>query len=266
MPGRTTISAPGRPAVNERLLVWIWPSLSPTEECAAILLLWYAGSDRLIRALVFDFDGLILDTEEPIYRSWLEIYQENGEDLPFDRWIQIVGSNTAAFDPRGHLESRLGRALSQDVIERRMARRTQLVLEKAVLPGVRELADAARARGIGLAVASSSTHRWVEGHLDRLGIRDRFSCIRCRDDVTAVKPAPDLFLAAAECLGVSPADAVAIEDSPNGIAAAKAAGMKCVAVPNGITSGLDLSRADLLLPTLAGVTPEELARRLGLTL
>jgi HAD superfamily hydrolase (TIGR01509 family) len=220
----------------------------------------------LIRAFVFDFDGVILDTEEPVYRSWLELYQEHGEDLPFDRWIQIVGSSNAAFDPRGHLEHRLGRALTQEEIDRRIERRTQLVLEKAVLPGITELADAALAGGLKLGVASSSTCQWVDGHLQRLGIRDRFTCLRCRDDVPAVKPAPDLYLAALECLGVAPGEAVAIEDSPNGITAAKAASMSCVAVPNVITGGLDLSAADAVLKSLEGVTPEDLAARLGLTL
>jgi HAD superfamily hydrolase (TIGR01509 family) len=219
-----------------------------------------------IKALVFDFDGLILDTEEPVYRSWLELYRENGEDLPFDRWIQTVGSNTAAFDPRGHLESRLGHALTQQAIDRRMARRTQLVLAQDVLPGVLELADAALARGLVLGVASSSSCDWVTGHLERLGIRGRFACVRARDDVAAVKPAPDLYLAALECLGVAPGDAIAIEDSPNGVSAAKAAGMWCVAVPNVITGGLDLSSADAVLRSLEGQTPEALASRLGLTL
>jgi len=233
---------------------------------AAILLLWHAGSISLIRAFVFDFDGVILDTEEPVYRSWLELYQEHGEELPFDRWIQIVGSNNGAFDPRGYLEHRLGRALSQEEIDRRIERRSQLVLARAVLPGVIELADASAARGLKLGLASSSSCEWVKGHLERLGIRDRFSCIRCRDDVQAVKPAPDLYLKALDCLGVAPAEAVAIEDSPNGIAAAKAAGMSCVAVPNVITGGLDLSGADAVLKSLEGVSPEALAAKLGLTL
>ena len=90
--------------------------------------------------------------------------------------------------------------------------------------------------------------------------------MRARDDVPQVKPAPDLYIAALDCLQVAPSDAIAIEDSPNGVAAAKAAGMRCVAVPNVITGGLDLSAADLVLKSLEGATPEGLAARLGLTL
>ena len=221
---------------------------------------------QLLKAVVFDFDGLILDTEEPVYRSWLEVYQAHGEDLPFDRWIEIVGSSTAAFDPKRHLEERLGRALTQDVLDRRIEHRTAMVLAQPILPGVVALAEAARNAGLRVGVASSSTSQWVKGHLERLGILDRFDCVRCRDDVANVKPAPDLYLAVAACLDVQAEEAVAIEDSPNGIASAKAAGMWCVAVPNGITAGLDLSHADVVLATLEGVTPPDVARKIGLTL
>lgn len=220
----------------------------------------------MIKAFVFDFDGLIIDTEVPVYRSWLEVYQAHGQELPFDRWIQIVGSSTAMFDPKGHLEEQLGRALTPDELGRRVARRAQMVLAEPIRPGVADLSAAARAAGLRLGVASSSTCQWVNGHLQRLGISERFDCVRCRDDVAAVKPAPDLYLAVLQCLGVKAEEAVAIEDSPNGIAAAKAAGMWCVAVPNVITGGLDLSQADTILTTLEGITPPDLVRVIGLTL
>src|SRR5439155_56781 len=106
---------------------------------------------NVIRALVFDFDGLILDTEEPVYRSWLEVYQAHGEELPFERWIQIVGSTTAGFHPQHHLEERLGRPLPQEVLDRRVGRRTEMILANAVLPGVIQHLDAAREMGLRLA-------------------------------------------------------------------------------------------------------------------
>ncbi|HET7466763.1 MAG TPA: HAD family hydrolase [Candidatus Dormibacteraeota bacterium] len=223
------------------------------------------GVRPMLRAIVFDFDGLILDTEAPIYQSWLEVYRAHGQELPFDLWMQTVGSSNAVFDPRRHLEERLGRALGQEVLDGRARRRTELVLAQAVLPGVAELATAARESGLKTGVASSSSHNWVDEHLKRLGILALFECIRCRDDVQRVKPAPDLFIAALDCLGVEAQDALAIEDSPNGVLAAKTAGMLCVAVPNSITADQDFGRADLVLPSLAGVTPQSLAARLGLT-
>jgi len=216
----------------------------------------------VIRAIVFDFDGLILDTEEPVYRSWLEVYQAHGEELPFERWVQIVGSTNTLFHPQYHLEERLGKPLPKEVLERRIGRRTEMVLAQAVLPGVQQHLDAAREMGLKLGVASSSTREWVEGHLARLGILERFQCVRCRDDVANAKPEPDLYLAVLDCLDVKAAEAIAIEDSPNGIAAAKRAGMRCVAIPNPITAGLDLSEADLTLASLGEVTLADLLEKL----
>jgi len=216
----------------------------------------------MFRALVFDFDGLILDTEEPIYRSWLEVYEAHGETLPFERWVHIVGSTTAEFNPQHYLEERLGRPLAQDVIDRRIERRVELILAEQLLPGILQHIEAAKALGLKLAVASSSTRDWVSGHLERLGILGSFDCVRCRDDVNNAKPAPDLYLAVLECLAVSAREAIAIEDSPNGVTAAKRAGMRCVAIPNSITANLDLSAADLVLRSLAEITLPELLERL----
>jgi HAD superfamily hydrolase (TIGR01509 family) len=216
----------------------------------------------VIRAVVFDFDGLILDTEEPVYRSWLEVYEAHGEELPFERWVQIVGSTTIGFHPQHHLEERLGRPLPKEVLDRRVGRRTEMVLAQRVLPGIVEHIEAARSSGLKLGVASSSTRDWVSGHLARLGILDSFDCLRCRDDVTNVKPEPDLYLAVLECLGVPATESIAVEDSPNGVLAAKRAGMRCVAIPNSITARLDLGQADLLLSSLADISLAELLQRI----
>ncbi|HEY8798776.1 MAG TPA: HAD family hydrolase [Candidatus Dormibacteraeota bacterium] len=220
-----------------------------------------------IRAIVFDFDGLILDTEEPVYRSWLEVYEAHGETLPFERWVQIVGSTTTEFHPQRHLEERLGRPLSQEVVDGRIGRRTELILAQQVLPGILQYIEGATAFGLKLGVASSSTRDWVSGHLERLGILGRFDCLRCRDDVNRAKPAPDLYIAVLDCLGVSASEAFAIEDSPNGVIAAKQAGMLCVAIPNSITAKLDLSQADVVLRSLSDLPLRNLLQRLdaGLT-
>ena len=215
----------------------------------------------MVRAVVFDFDGLILDTEEPVYRSWLEVYQAHGEELPFERWVQIVGSTTVEFHPQHHLEERLGRPLPKEVLDRRIGRRTEMILANHLLPGVVQHIEAAKAAGLKVGVASSSTKEWVRGHLARLDILDRFDCLRCRDDVANAKPEPDLYIAVLDCLGVPAAEAFAIEDSPNGVLAAKRAGMRCVAIPNSITARLDLGQADVLLGSLAEVTLAELLKK-----
>jgi len=212
----------------------------------------------MIRAVILDFDGLILDTEEPIYRSWLEVYRAHGEDLPFDRWVQTVGSTSALFHPQHNLEERLGRSLPQEVLERRIGRRTEMIFAQEALPGVVGLLAEATAMGLKVGLASSSTSDWVGGHLARLGILHHFDCMRCRDQVANAKPEPDLYLAVLDCLGMPASEAIAIEDSPNGVLAAKRAGLRCVAVPNSITAGLDLGQADVLLGSLAEVTLSEL--------
>jgi len=212
----------------------------------------------VIRALVFDFDGLILETETPAYQSWAEIYREQGHELPMDRWYGYIGSDTG-FDPAGHLAALVGEGFDRDAIQaRRDARKTALIAVLDVMVGVREYLSDAKRLGLRLAVASSSSRAWVLGHLDRLGIGAEWDAIRTREDVARTKPAPDLYLAAVKALGVAPREAVAFEDSMNGVAAAKDAGLLCVAVPNALTVGMDLSRADVKLDSLAETPLEEL--------
>jgi putative hydrolase of the HAD superfamily len=119
------------------------------------------------------------------------------------------------------------------------------------------IADARRL-GLRLAVASSSSRAWVLGHLQRLGIEAHWDVVRCREDVARTKPAPDLYLAVIAALGMAPQEALALEDSANGIAAAKDAGLRCVAVPNALTAGMDLGRADARLVSLAETPLESL--------
>jgi HAD superfamily hydrolase (TIGR01509 family) len=130
----------------------------------------------------------------------------------------------------------------------------ELIAEREVLPGVIELRDEARAAGLKVAIASNSSLEWVMGHLGPRGLVEGWDCIRTRADVTRPKPAPDLYLAALDCLGVPAAAAVAIEDSPHGVASAKAAGLLCVAVPGPLTLGLDLGAADLQVSSIADLT------------
>jgi HAD superfamily hydrolase (TIGR01509 family) len=212
----------------------------------------------VIRALVFDFDGLILETETPAYASWAEIFREHGHELPLDRWHDYIGSDTG-FDPAGHLAALVGEGFDRDATQkRRDARKNELVEALEVMVGVHDYIADARRLGLRLAVASSSSRAWVLGHLQRLGIEAHWDVVRCREDVARTKPAPDLYLAAVDALGVAPREAVAFEDSANGIAAAKDAGLLCVAVPNALTAGMDLSRADLRLSTLAETPLERL--------
>jgi HAD superfamily hydrolase (TIGR01509 family) len=213
----------------------------------------------MLRALVFDFDGLIVDTESPAYHAWQELYRRHGQELPLELWAQVIGTHEIRFDAMEHLEELHGAALDKDALHvHRNLQKAALTDAQPLLPGVRELVEHASRTGIKLGVASSSHHPWVEGHLARRGILDAFTCIRCREDVALTKPHPDLFLASLQCLGAGASEAVVFEDSPNGILAARAAGILAVAVPNPITAQLDLSAADLQLQSLAAMPPAEL--------
>jgi len=216
-----------------------------------------------ILALVFDFDGLILDTESTDFQSWQEVYRAHGCELRLEDWADCVGRPAGHFDPFEHLERLTGVRFERGQIRaQRSARMRELNLLQSVLPGVCDYLREARELGLTIGLASSSDRAWVHGHLGRLGLRDYFDTIKCVEDTGAHKPDPAPYLAVLDTLGVPPAGAVAFEDSPHGVAAAKAAGMLCVAVPNPVTRRLGLDRADLVLASLASLPLSVLLTRL----
>jgi HAD superfamily hydrolase (TIGR01509 family) len=216
-----------------------------------------------LRAIVLDFDGLVMDTETPIYEEWRAEYRRRGHDLTMDVWQHALGT-FAGFDPCAHLSGLTGEAIDADSLRAEVrARNLVRCREQPLLPGVRERIAEARARALGTAVASSSTAAWVGGWLEHHVLAAEIDVVCTRDDVARVKPAPDLFLLAAARLGVEAAECVVFEDSPNGIRAARAAGMRCVAVPNAVTRELAVGEADLVIPSLAALTLAEIEERLA---
>ena len=218
----------------------------------------------MIKALVFDFDGLILETETPDFEAWSEIYREHGHELPRERWVENIGASAWPFDALEHLASLvlpIGPLDREAVRAKQEARKVELVAALEMMAGVRDYLSDARRLGLKVALASSASEAYIAGHLDRLALRDAFAVIVCRDNVARGKPFPDLYLRAIQDLGVRAAEAIAFEDSRNGIAAAKTAGLHCVAVPNPMTSALDLSAADLRLESLGALRLEKLIAR-----
>jgi HAD superfamily hydrolase (TIGR01509 family) len=175
-----------------------------------------------------------------------------------EKWHGYLGADRG-FEPVDYLAALVGEGLDRAATqERRDKRKNELIEALDVMEGVRAYIDDARRLGLRLAIASSSSRRWVVGHIERLRIHAFWDAVVTRDDVSRTKPSPDLYLLAVQRLGVVPSRAVALEDSPNGIAAAKDAGLRCVAVPNALTRDLDVSRADVRLDSLAEMPLERL--------
>jgi len=220
-----------------------------------------------IRAFLFDFDGLILDTELASRAGWELLYREHGHELPADLWATLVGTTHAPWDPRAHLEELVGEPLDWEALhERRYAHEIALIEAEELRPGIAEYLAAARRDGLKRAIVSSSTRGWVDMHLERLEEAVGWDAICTADgDPARAKPAPTLYLEALQLLEVDADEAVAFEDSPNGVLAAKAAGIFCVAIPNEVTRelGLDAAGADLVLDSLADLSPDDLFSRLA---
>lgn len=216
----------------------------------------------MIKALIFDFDGLILDTEMSSFQTWQEIYEEHDCQLPFSTWAICIGGSIELFDPFEYLEQQIGRpVLREEIRLRRRLRHVQIVEAQPVLPGVEDYILSAKRLGLKIGLASSSRHEWVDTHLTRLGLIDYFDSIKCFDDVKQSKPDPELYLAVLDALGVHGYEAIALEDSPNGVIAAQQAGIYCVAVPNPVTRQLPLEHADLCLSSLGDVSLEQLLEK-----
>ena len=202
-------------------------------------------------AVLFDFDGVLVDTEWAIYQAWLRTFEDNGHDLPLEIYTRCIGSDFATWSPKTHLEELSGLAFDwHDLDERRQERIMRDLTGEGTMPGVVGLLARLADTGSRRAVVSSSSHHWVDGWLGKLAIAHHFETVVCRGDAPQIKPAPDLYLEAAKRLEVCPEECLVIEDSLNGVKSARAAGMSVWAVPNRVTLGLDFSTADRVFPSL----------------
>lgn len=218
----------------------------------------------LFSAVLYDFDGTIVDTETPIFEVWRELYRERGQVLELDVWALTLGTH-GAFDPVEHLEGLTGEAVDRESLIEEMRRRARpRCAEEPLRPGIAEILVEARELGLKTAVASSSESAWIDRWIRHHAIAGAFDRVVSREHVERYKPEPDVFLKAAAELDVAPERCLVIEDTPNGVLAARRAGMFCVAVPNALTRRLEFPPADLTVPSLAGRTLASLMRQLPL--
>jgi HAD superfamily hydrolase (TIGR01509 family) len=212
----------------------------------------------MIRALVFDFDGLILDTETPAIDVWAEMHAEAGLAYAREHALKTVGHVDVPYDPWQAFDA----AADREALQRDYRIRTRARLEKQpILPGIIATLSIARGLGLRTAIASNSPHSWIDRHLARLGLAESFDTIKCRDDVGRAKPEPDVYLAVLKTLGVSGKEAIAFEDSEAGSQAAKRAGLWCVAIPNPSTRHHHFDHVDVTLTSLSDQPLTELLER-----
>lgn len=216
-----------------------------------------------IRALLFDFDGLLVDTETTGRRAWEELYAEHGHELPHEHWATLVGTIGAPWSPIEHLEQLLGGPLDREAVQARLRERSNALCDLEELrPGVEEYFVEAERLGLSTAVVSSSHTWWVERHLHRLGRLEGLDLIvAANGDLSRAKPLPVLYEEALDLLGLTPQEAIAFEDSHHGVQSAKAAGIFCVAVPNAVTASFDFDGADVVVESLAELPLAELLAR-----
>ncbi|MDF3055836.1 MAG: hypothetical protein K0R17_51 [Rariglobus sp.] len=209
----------------------------------------------MLRALIFDFDGLLVDTETVLIDAWVQLHTEDGITVDRGALHHIVGHTDVVHDYWAAYAPEIDRNLLEE--RYRMAAR-QLTLAAPPLPGTLELLKAARAAGLKIGIASNSSHAHVEGHLAHRGMLEFFDHIACRDDVAIGKPAPDVYLAALRGLGVNSAETLAFEDSVPGHVAAHRAGLRVVVIPNPSTAHFEFAHAALKLGSLVEISLDQL--------
>ena len=215
-----------------------------------------------IRAFLFDFDGLILDTETASRAGWEWLYREHGHELPQEKWELVVGT-VGAWNPMDHLEELVGGPLERgELNDRRVVHELSLLEAERLRPGIAEYLAAADRHSLKRAIVSSASRRWIDMHLRRLERAVGWDAIITADhDERRAKPNPEMYVEALDALAIDAHEAVVFEDSPNGVRAAKDAGIFVVAVPNSVTRNYALDEADLVVESLASLPPEELLAR-----
>ncbi|CAM3681556.1 HAD family hydrolase [Marinicrinis lubricantis] len=216
----------------------------------------------MIKAVVFDFDGLIVDTETLWFEAYQHILSEKFRcNVTVERFAVCIGTDDHAFFES--VENELGTKLDWDPIRKKASEYMKMKLQQPVLrEGVAEYLQDAQDFGLRIALATSSTRAWVETLLEQTGIRDYFEVLRTRDDVANVKPDPELYVTAVEQLEVEPDQALAFEDSLNGLNAAVSAGLHTVVVPNSVTCHLPFEHYSLRLSSMKDMPLREVLAQL----
>lgn len=198
-----------------------------------------------MQGVLFDFDGIIIDSEWPVFQSWVRLFKREGEELALEDYVQCIGSDFGTWSPEELLEKATGKTFDWDVENAKRQVEIESDLEGVEpLKGVIELLKWLEERGVPSAIVSSSTHRWVDGWVETLKLGEYFQAVICREDAMKVKPDPELYLNGARALGIEPEKCLVIEDSLNGVKSGNSAGCLTYALPSRLTSVVDFAIAD----------------------
>ncbi len=209
---------------------------------------------KQIKAIIFDFDGVLVDTEWAIFQSWVRLYEREAQHISIADYAPCLGAGYSHWNPADQLEKLTGKSYDWEIeTPARQAEIEADLAQMGIMDGAMALFDYCDAEGIEMTVASSSSRRWVAGWLNKLGVYDRFKGVFCRTDGYPVKPNPALFLAARELHGIPAQNCLVIEDSENGTIAAQNAGIPCLAIANRMTENCNLSRAQYRKADLHGL-------------
>ncbi len=216
----------------------------------------------MIKAVVFDFDGLILDTESVWFECYQEVLRGYKMELALEQFAPSIGTHGTEF--LDYIDLTLKQPGISVEIDKAVGLLHQQKMEHLeARAGVKEYLEEAQQLGLNIGLATSSNRAWIERFLTRLGLVDYFQVIRTSDDVTRVKPDPELYTQVVTAMGIAPAEALAFEDSLNGLTAAKAAGLHCTIVPNPVTSFLPFEHHDLRLVSMTDMTLSEILDRMN---
>ncbi|MBN1601865.1 MAG: HAD family phosphatase [Chitinispirillaceae bacterium] len=213
-------------------------------------------------AVVFDFDGVVIDTETARYEVWKKIFEEYGQVLPREIWVKSIGRSEYVVNPCDLLRGITGRDIDVDQLwlyQKKMEDR--YIAGKPLTAGLVERLNEVKAAGARIAIASSASRRYVEKHLKDRDIFGYFDTLVCRDDVIKHKPDPEPYRNAVESLGAELSFSLAVEDSPAGIESAVSAGLFCVAIAGNMTREMNLSRAHCIVDSLDDITFTSIAER-----
>ncbi len=206
----------------------------------------------MIKAIIFDFDGTIIDTETAWYITFRDAYKSHDIDLTLQQYSQCLGTSLHSFNPYTHLKTHYNLPIDLEEFKQSVQKKhTNMMIKESVRPGILKLLETAKSKKLKIGLASSSERAWIDKFVKLHGIEDYFECYCTADTVSKVKPDPELYLQALKKLGVEPSEAIAIEDSPNGARAAVAAGIPTVVIKNDITKLLPFSEGHHTIDSLA---------------